>query len=150
MDFNYCTPLLSFDEFYSFIKGVEEDFVPPLLARINIIEFYNKVKSLANIIGCYYKNELIGLCIFYENNHETKKAYINFIAIHKNFRGKNIAGNILERVCSHAKKQGMKTIGINTNNIIAKKCYIKNGFILKESFYEEKYNVVRYYLEKAL
>ena len=167
---NYCTLTYSEDFAKALVglflnpKAMNEDFhiTSDYCYQWKDVLFtiYKELKITPNIVDLptsliikylpEYKNELIGLCIFYDNNHEAKKAYINFIAIHKNFRGKNIAGNILERVCSHAKEQGMKTIGINTNNIIAKKCYIKNGFILKDSFFEEKYNVVRYYLEKVL
>lgn len=150
MDFNYCDIKLPYSIFSSFIEEVDQDFIPPLLNRINIIDFYNKVNSLANLVGCYYNKELIGLCVFYANNHDTQKAYITFLAVKKNFRGKNIAGEILKVACANAKKLGMNNVGIHTNNIIAKECYIKNGFILKDSFFEEKYNVIRYYLEKSL
>ena len=71
--------------------------------RINIVDFYNKVNSLANLVGCYYNKELIGLCVFYANNHDTQKAYITFLAVKKNFRGKNIAGEILKVACANAK-----------------------------------------------
>lgn len=150
MIFDYCRPKLSLDNFFTFVQKVEQDFVPPFLERLDIVSFYNKINKLANIVGCYHKNELIGLCIFYANNLNTKKAYINFIAIDRNFRGRNIAGEILKIVFTSAKEAGMNTVGIHTNNIIAKECYIKNGFILKDSFFEEKYNVIRYYLEKTL
>lgn len=150
MSYNYCNIKLSYTEFYYFIKKNDQDFIPPLLNRINIEEFYNKTDSLANTVGCYYNNQLIGLCIFYANNYESNKAYITYLAIDKNFRGRNIAGEILKIVFTNAKEAGMNTVGIHTNNIIAKECYVKNGFILKDSFFEEKYNVVRYYLEKVL
>lgn len=51
MDFNYCDIKLPYSIFSSFIEDVDQDFIPPLLNRINIVDFYNKVNSLANLVG---------------------------------------------------------------------------------------------------
>ena len=140
MDIKISNQLLTFDQFQSFIKEVEQDFVPPLLDRVNIAEFYNKVNSLAVLYGCYRKDELIGLCIFYANDFETKKAYVTFLAVDRKHRGNNIAGELLKDVCIYAKEQGMESIGLHTYNIIAKECYLKNGFSLKEVYFDVNYN----------
>lgn len=57
---------------------------------------------------------------------------------------------LLERACSHAKAQGMHAWGVHSYNEIAKKCYMKNGFIIKESVFVEEYNFIKYYLERQL
>lgn len=41
-------------------------------------------------------------------------------------------------------------MGLHTYNEIAKKCYMKNGFIIKESVFVEEYNFTKYYLERQL
>ena len=48
------------------------------------------------------------------------------------------------------RKQGMHVMGLHTYNEIAKKCYMKNGFVVKESVFVEEYNFTKYYLEKQL
>lgn len=150
MDIKISNQHLTFDQFHSFIKEVEQDFVPPLLDRVNIAEFYNKVNSLAVLYGCYCKDELIGLCIFYANDFETQKAYMTFLAVDRKYRGNNIAGELLKDACIYAKEQGMESIGLHTYNIIAKECYIKNGFSLREVHFDVNYKTDRFYLEKKL
>lgn len=41
MEFRYCEEKISFEDFFIFLQAVEEDFVPPLLDRIDINAYYN-------------------------------------------------------------------------------------------------------------
>lgn len=83
---------------------------------------------------------IVKMIISYDNDIESCKGYTTFFAVRGVFRGNKIAGMLLERACSHAKAQGMHVMGLQTYNEIAKKCYMKNEFIVKESVFVEKYN----------
>lgn len=48
MEFRYCEEKISFEDFFIFLQAVEEDFVPPLLDRIDINAYYNKINEYAN------------------------------------------------------------------------------------------------------
>lgn len=50
---------------------------------------------------------------------------VTFIAVNSRYRGNGIASHLLDIACDHAKKRGMDYMGIETNNIVAKECYIK-------------------------
>lgn len=149
MKFDFRIEKLSYKVFLSFIKDVEKDFVPPLLERIDVETYFNKVNTYAAFIECYDDNELAGLLISYVNNKETRKGFVTFIAVKERYRGNGIAGNLLDKACEFAKRNGMSLMGIDTNNIIARDCYIKNGFKLIESHKIENSLLERFYLEKT-
>lgn len=44
----------------------------------------------------------------------------------------------------------MRVMGLHTYNEIAKRCYMKNGFTIKESIFIKEYNLTKYYLERKL
>ena len=150
MEFRYCEEKISFEDFFIFLQAVEEDFVPPLLDRIDINAYYNKINEYATMVECYCQEELVGLIISYDNDVDSCRGYTTFCAVKGGYRGNNIAGKLLERACTHAKTQGMRVIGLHTYNEIAKRCYMKNGFTIKESIFIKEYNLTKYYLERKL
>lgn len=150
MIYNYRIEKISYNVFLSFLKDVENDFVPPLLERIDAETYYNKTNTYAAFIECYDDNELAGLLISYVNNKETRKGFVTFIAVKECYRGNGIAGNLLDKACELAKRNGMTVLGIDTNNIIARDCYIKNGFKLIESHRLENSLLERFYLERKI
>lgn len=105
MEFRYSEKKISFEDFFAFLQAVEQDFVPPLLDRIDINAYYKKVNEYATMGECYCQDELVGLIISYDNDIESCKGYTTFCAVRGDFRGNNIAGMLLERACSHAKAQ---------------------------------------------
>lgn len=119
---------IDYDEFLTFVKSVENDFVPPLLNRIDPVDYYIKISSHGIVVKCFKGQEVAGILIMYANNLITKKAFITFIATKKTYRGLHIATSLLEESFKKAKEEGMETIDIETNNPIAKACYLKAGF----------------------
>ena len=150
MEFRYCEEKISFEDFFIFLQAVEEDFVPSLLDRIDINAYYNKINEYATMVECYCQEELVGLIISYDNDVDSRRGYVTFCAVKGDYRGNNIAGKLLERACTHAKAQGMRVMGLHTYNEIAKRCYMKNGFTIKESIFIKEYNLTKYYLERKL
>lgn len=141
---------ISFEEFKSFVSLVEKDFVPPLLSRIEINSYYDKLSKYATIIVCRKEAEIVGMCAMYDNNRQTKKGYITFIAVKNGYRGIGLAGLLINAAKSHAAASGMDILGIETNNVIARDCYLKNGFRLIESHLVDISSIERYYLEYNL
>lgn len=148
--FKYSHEIIPFEEFLAFLREVEGDFVPPLLSRIDVESYYAKLVNYSTFTTCYCSNELVGLSASYDNNYDSKSAFVTFIAVKSNYRGNNIAGQLLKRIEAHARAVGMTKIGIDTNNPVAKQCYIKNGFVLQEQHLLKEFNLTRFYLEKIL
>lgn len=150
-DFNYTfgNIKITFSIFDEFVKKVEQDFVPPLYARINIKEFFVKLSKNAVFVHCWNQCQLIALMALYCNDQKNKKSYIPFIAVRREYRGKNIATNILKMGFEIAKERGMQNIGLDTKNDYAYQCYLKSGFKLIDVYLIEN-GIKRYYLEKKL
>ena len=102
------------------------------------------------MIACYSGEQLVGLTAMYCNNHESRTAYITFIAVLNNYRGNKIATKLLNLAALVSQEQGMHKIHIDTNNEIACKCYTRNGFEIISTQKLSEYNLTRYFLEKKL
>lgn len=112
MEFRYCEEKISFEDFFIFLQAVEEDFVPPLLDRIDINAYYNKINEYATMVECYCQEELVGLIISYDNDVDSCRGYTTFCAVKGGYRGNNIAGKLLERACTHAKNARYACYGL--------------------------------------
>lgn len=141
---------LSFVEFSEFLSLTEKDFVPPLCSRINVSEYYHKLSQNAEFIACYDGCSLVGLMAVYCNDKVNKTTYGSFLAVLSQYRGLKIAPRILEEVEKMSLLKGMCRIKLDTNNVIAYKCYLKNGYKLVETQYLPEYKLDRYVLEKEL
>ena len=122
---------VSKDAFCRFITKISDDFVPPLLPRIDIDDYYAKLKSFATVVVCMDEDSIVGLAATYCNNRDTKMAYTPLVGVDKNYRGRHIATELMEKTIACAKHSGMKKIGIHTNNPHARDLYIKCGFVQK-------------------
>ena len=70
------------------------------------------------------------LCVSYDSG--TKEAMLKFIVLNPEFRGKGIAGQMLDSAMKHAfKNLSAEAVHLNvfTDNVRAKKCYLKAGFV---------------------
>ena len=135
-------------DFEKFIIKISNDFVIPLLPRIDIHETYTKFKDLAVSVVCLESNKIGGLAATYCNNQETKKGYTTFVGTDKEYRGNQIGTNLMLLTIDEARKLGMKLIGVHTNNPIAKKMYENIGFVqVDDKLDSHSYN---WYLEKQL
>ncbi len=140
---------LSFEEINQFLQKVEKDFTPPLFERINVVDYYLKIKKNAEVIVCREGEAIVGVLIFYCNNNNTKIAYVTLLAVDSEYRGKGIASHLLDMACIFSKEKKMEKIGIHTNNYGAYLCYKKNGFEEIENTPLSS-GLIRYYLEKKI
>ena len=139
----------TFVEFCEFITEVNQDFVPPLLDRLDIEQFYSKIKLLANIITCRVNNKLVGLCVFYCNDTNTFQSYLTLIAISAQHRGKGIASQLCLRMEKSAATCGMTHLSMHTNNPIALHMYQHLGYsIINKSVIAK--GITRYHLTRHI
>ncbi len=139
-----------YESFSIFISKVEGDFIPPLLSRIDLLEYYEKLRHAAKFIVCKRQDEIAGLIFFYDNNKTTQKGFVTFLAVDKAHRGHGIATQLLTQAENEAAKSGMRSIGIDTNNSKARDLYLRCGFSIGVTSPLPDSNLTRYYLEKEL
>ena len=140
---------MEFNIFKEFINDVSDDFIPSLTDRLDINEYFEKLKTYASYSIAYKDNRVAGIVLFYCNNYDTKSAYITLLAVRKEYRRMHIASMLLERTIEFVRMENMETVSIHTNNEYAKDCYVKTGFHIEEM---SKLNdtLARYFLRKSL
>ncbi len=140
-----------YNEFYAFFREVEGDFTPPLMNRVDPRTCYEKWRRLAEVVVCRRENEVVGLCCFYVNDFDQKKAYISFIAVLREHRGRGIASSMLRQAARIARRKGMERLGIHTNSEAARELYMtRHDFLLCKATPTPDEGYVRYYMEKQL
>lgn len=144
--------LIKEDEFILFVDKVKNDFIPSLDKRMpcNIHNYYNKIKNNAQTICAKLNNEIVGLLVFYSNDCIYNKAYITILAVHPNYRSIGIGSELLRNACEYARNNEKLIIAVDTNNKLARQCYLKQGFNVKMINVEELSGLTRYYMEKVL
>jgi len=115
MDFRYTIQAIEYEEFNTFLTDVSQDFIPPLLDRIDVLSLFDKLITYGTFITCYYDQTLVGLIAFYANNQETKRGYISLLAVARKFRGNRIASQLLSIATTESKRKGMTVLEIDTN-----------------------------------
>ncbi len=135
---------LSSEEFEAFFRKVEGDFIPPLLERCSVSACYNKWSQQAEVLVARIDKQIVALCCFYANGLTEKKAYVPFIAVAQEYRGRGIASVMLRRVTHIAAEKGMLSISLHTSSESARKLYERHGFVTGEE------QCARFYMEKNL
>lgn len=139
---------LSEEDFVSFINLVSNDFVPPLLSRIDVHKYFSKINTYGRCVQCRCEGKLIGLIIFYCNNFDTDKAFVTFLAVLPEYRGMKVSSILINKVCTCARDNNKIILAIETNNEHAKDCYLHLDFLIINK--QELPNYTRYYMEKVL
>lgn len=140
-------------QFESFLSDVNNDFVPPLLERINFNEYFYKLRDNAVFSVCFNidnARQLVGLVAGYCNDHINNKAYITFVAVKNEYRGNGIAGKLINIFVEYCKKEGISEVEIETNNVKVLKLYIKLGFKIESEKVIPNMQLVRYKLKMLL
>ncbi|MEZ9786621.1 GNAT family N-acetyltransferase [Vibrio breoganii] len=121
---NHCKK----DDFIKLLMDVNDEFTPPLNVKINFDEYFYKIKSAANTSEIYFKDQLIGMIVFYDN---FEFANITLVCVSHEFRGQGVARALLEKTVAHIKKP----IRIKTwvSNYRATKLYESVGFKIKST-----------------
>ncbi len=125
-------------EFLDFVMEVDEEFNPPLSHRLNLEEYVSKLYSLSDLFYEFSDNGLLsGVVAIYLYDCKNDKAFIPFVAVKKEKRGKGIAKRILLKAIKAARAKGKTEIGIATNNPVALHLYESLGFKKIDGNYDE-------------
>lgn len=125
-------------ELFSYLKSVDEEYIPPISACADLDEYASKLFNKANIVSVWNKENLIGLCAFYCNESD-KKSFITTISVRHAFKKKGIGRVLLNKTVSISRALNMKKISleVNSDNHSAIRFYKKNDFKTSK-IYEKK------------
>lgn len=140
----------SYEEVYRFMSLVEKDFVPSLFQRIDVEAYIIKLLGVASINTCRLNDEIVGMIALYDNDLQTKEAYITFLAVNANLRGLHIAPQLLKLAADEAKKKGMTKVLVSTCNPMIVRFYQNNGYAAFKGKEINSSDLQRFYLVKDL
>lgn len=113
----------------------DDNFLPHLSDRVNIIDFAQKIVSKAVRFEAWSEGELVGFVAVYCNDNENSIAYITSVSVLKEWMGKGIAGLLIKQCIEYVEMSGMKQISleVSSDNFSAIKLYKKNGFFVEKA-----------------
>lgn len=113
----------------------DDNFLPYLSDRVNIIDYAQKIVSKAVRFEAWSEGELVGLVAVYCNDNENSIAYITSVSVLREWMGKGIAGLLIKRCIEYVETSGMKQISleVSIDNLSAIKLYKKNGFFVEKA-----------------
>ncbi len=114
----------------SFFNLIDEEFFPPLSARVKLDEYSSKLSGKAVNFFLVSDAVDVGHVAFYCNNSVLKVAFISSVAVHPGFQGRGFAKILLDGALMRCREMGMDTVQLEVNekNSKALRFYGKNGF----------------------
>ena len=90
--YNNC----SIEELINIHIQCDNDFVPQLSSRVNIVDYATKLFTYADIVTISNGNFIIGVLAIYLNDFYSKIGYVTSICIRKEFRRNNLSKTLLD------------------------------------------------------
>ncbi len=121
---------ITLDELISIHIKCDDDFIPKLSSRVNIVEYCNKLFKKSKIISLHKGEMVVGILAIYCNDTFAKEAYISSICLLKDFRGLGYSSILMEKAIKIAKEKNFKFIKLEVgkNNEPAINLYKKFGY----------------------
>lgn len=114
--------------------------------KINIDRYSKKLSEKAMTwIVQNQKGENVGILSSYVNDKITKTAYIAILVLNENYRGMNIARNLLKRLEKYSEENGIKKIKLEVyqENKNAISFYKKKGYNISKAASDVSYYMVK-------
>ena len=113
------------------VKALDSYFKPTLSQRVNLQEYVNKLDKYSTMGLAYNDSDtLIGLIAFYDNDQDSKKAFISILGVLPNYQEQGIASMLMNECIVKSKLSGMKELLVKTEVVNSKaiKFYNRIGF----------------------
>ena len=117
------------------LNGCGTVFTEGLRARVDIDAYALKILLNAERFEAWSDGTLIGLLAIYCNNPQQTSAFITNLSVFEEWRGRGIAGALLERSVALARQKGFEIIRleVEAKNMAAVAVYRKYGFVVLDS-----------------
>lgn len=124
------------DRILRFLTVMNEEFHPPLHARVNLNEYATKLAmhgvNFFLVAGNECGNEDVAHAGFYCNDLESGVAFISSIAVVPRFQGSEAAGYLLSQIIKTCRARHMTVLSLEVDreNVKAVRFYTRQGFSL--------------------
>lgn len=111
------------------LTNCSDSFVPPLITRINLNDYSEKIFKNAVTFEAWKDDELIGLIAIYFNM-ENHYGFITNVSVIKKYSGAGLASELLKMCLEYAINHNSTELKleVNKDNIIALNFYKKHNF----------------------
>jgi len=140
LNLTYQTKTASTEEIYLHLKKCNNDFIPPLDQKVNLHEYSKKIFEKAITFEAWINKILVGLVAVYFNDVEKYFGYITNVSVLKDYKGKRIAYELMNRCIEYAKQHNFDQIilEVSSDNYEAIQLYKKFNF----AAFENKNNMI--------
>ena len=113
----------------------DDNFVPPLSSRVEIVSYAKKIETLAMRFEARAGSKLIGLVAVYCNDKTKGISYITSASVLREWMNQGIALCLIQQCAEYAKAIGMRQIELEValENRPDIKLYAKSGFVATEA-----------------
>lgn len=148
ININYKTKSALTEEIYSHLKECNENFIPPLEEKVNIMNYSKKIFENAITFEAWNEKILVGLIAAYLNDTENKSAFITNVSTIKSYMGKGIANELMRMCINYSKNHNFKVVNleVSSKNADALNLYLKYGFVKNKE--EDSITFMRLILNK--
>lgn len=110
----------------SYFENLDEDFLDHLVARVNLLEYINKLISLSSRIEFWSEQRIIGILCYY-TRITPESIYISHISTGIDQRRAGLGTQLLD-VLKSKFPTSIIELEVDSDNIQAQDFYKKNGF----------------------
>ena len=148
ININYNTKTAQVEDIYSHLKECNNNFIPPLDEKVNIMNYSKKIYEKAITFEAWNEKILIGLIATYLNDAENKMAFITNVSTIKAYMGKGIANELMKMCISYSESHNFNEIilEVSSKNTDALNLYKKYGFVKNKE--EDSITFMRLILNK--
>lgn len=130
-------------ELEMFLYKVDEDFEPALSSRVDLKSYARKLMDNAIIFKACDKLNVIGLVACYANDPSKVNAYIPFVAVNRDYRGRGVGRVLLNKVITELKGDGFKNLSLTVRKTSKAFYLYKNlGFKIYSEFKYDNTDIV--------
>lgn len=130
MIIEYTTNTAREEDIVSHLRECNGHFTPVLSSRVDLNHFAGKISEKAVTLEAWAAGRLVGLLSAYFNDTVHRTGYINNVSVVKEYRGKGVATELLNRCIRHATERGFEkiTLEVSKTSSGAMRLYRKTGF----------------------
>lgn len=112
------------------LEACDQEFFPRLSLKVDVEDYSSKISANAQTFEAWCGDTLVGLVAAYMNDRDKRMGFITNVTVVKEFMGRGIAAELLERCVARSGQAGINAIWleVSVKSPAAIRLYEKLGF----------------------
>ena len=130
------------NEIYAAICLLSEYLFNQSLNCVNVLKSLSeKYSKNAKVLIASIADEIKGLCVLYDNDIDTRTAFLSMIVVSEDAQGKGIGNALLSSMLEQCKVSGMERLRLEVANTNANaiRFYCNRGFAIEKKMQDSSY-----------